>query len=318
MTVMAAFLNLIRFPNLLIIAFIQYVMRYAVIFPLVRLYGVEFQLSGFTFFCIVFSTMCTAAAGYAINDYFDMKTDKINRPGKVVVGRAINRHKTVMTHGILCAAGIFLGGYVTWRANMPELVLVYLIVAGLLWLYSFTYKRQLLIGNIIIALFVALVPLMTLLDIPPMYKSYGVFLLEQDANLNFAVFWVLGIAVFTFLTILSHEIIKDVEAFEGDATYGCRSLPIIMGDRYAKWTIIAINAFIVLMLGLVYLFFLRHIYGFFSLLYLLFILIIPIVFISWKVHQATTGNDYRQASNWMIWVMLAGISYSGIVFFTTY
>jgi len=310
---MAAFFHLIRFPNLLLIAFTQYMMRYAVILPLVQLHGVKFQLSGFTFFCIVLSTMCTAAAGYAINDYFDVKTDKINRPGKVVVGRAINRHKTVMAHGILCAAGILLGGYVTWSAEIPELVLVYIMVAGMLWLYSFTYKRQLLIGNIIVALFSALVPMMALLDIPPIYKSYGSFFLEQDANLNFSVFWILGVAVFAFLTTLSHEIIKDAEAFEGDATYGCRSLPIVMGDRFTKCTIIGINTIIVVLIVFVYQFFLRQLFGFFSLLYLLLLLIFPIVFISWKVHQATTSNDYRQASNWMIWVLLSGIFYSGIL-----
>jgi len=312
---MAAFLNLIRFPNLLLIAFTQYVMRYAVILPVANLYGVEFQLSGFTFFCIVLSTICTAAAGYAINDYFDMKTDNINRPRKVVVGKAINRHKTVMAHGILCAAGILLGGYVTWMAGIPELVLIYIMVAGMLWLYSFTYKRQFLIGNIIVALFVALVPMITLLDIPPIYKSYSAILLEQGANLNFAVFWILGVAVFVFLTILSHEIIKDAEAFEGDFTYGCRSLPIVMGDGYTKWTIVGINIIIIVLLVVVYQFFLHQIFGFFSFLYILLLLIVPIIFICWKVLKATTSDDYRRAGNWMIWVMLAGISYSVTVCF---
>jgi len=310
---MAAFFNLIRFPNLLLIAFTQYVMRYAVILPVANLYGVEFQLSGFTFFCIVLSTMCTAAAGYAINDYFDMKTDNINRPRKVVVGKAINRHKTVMAHGILCAAGVFLGGYVTWMAGIPELALVYIMVAGMLWLYSFTYKRQFLIGNFIVALFSALVPMMTLLDIPPMYQSSGTILLEQGANFNYAVFWILGVAVWVFLTTLSHEIIKDAEAFEGDATYGCRSLPIVMGDQYTKWTIIGINASIVVTLGLIYHFYLRQITGYFSFFYLLLFLIVPIIFISWKVLKASTSDDYRRAGNWMIWVMIAGIAYSGIL-----
>jgi len=310
---MAAFLNLIRFPNLLMIAFTQYVMRYAVIMPLANLYGVEFQLNGFTFFCVVLSTMCTAAAGYAINDYFDIKTDIINRPGKVVVGKEINRHKTVMAHGILCAAGIMLGGFVTWMAGIPELVLVYIMVAGILWLYSFTYKRQLLIGNFIVALFSALVPMMALLDIPPMYEFYGTLLLEQDTNLNYAIFWILGVAVFAFLTTLSHEIIKDAEAFEGDATYGCRSLPIVMGDQYTKRTIIGINISIVVLLGLAYHFFLRQLAGYFSFFYLLLFLVVPIIFISGKILKATTSDDYRRAGNWMKWVLLGGIAYSGIV-----
>ena len=310
---MSAFFRLIRLPNLLMIAFAQYVMRYSVIMPTAHLYGVELQLSGFTFFCIVFSTMCTAAAGYAINDYFDVKTDKINRPGKVVVGRDINRHKTVMTHIALCSAGIFLGGYVTWKSGIPQLALVYMMIAGMLWLYSSIYKRQFLTGNLIVALFSALVPLMVLLDIPPIYEAYAAILLAQGANLNFAVFWILGVAVFAFLATLSLEIIKDAEDFEGDAVYGCRSIPIVLGDRYSKWIIIFINASIVALLVLAYQLFLSLLTGSFSFLYILFLLVIPIFFISWKVFKATSIDEYQCAAKWMKWVMIAGIAYSGLL-----
>lgn len=294
------------------IALTQYVMRYAVMMPLANSYGLEFQLSGFTFFCIVLSTMCTAAAGYAINDYFDVKADKINRPGKVVVDRAITRRRTVMTHIILCAAGILLGGYITWKAGIPELVLIYILVSGMLWLYSSIYKRQFLIGTIIAALFSALVPLMALLDIPPMYRFYDQFLLDEGINLNFAIFWILGVAAFAFLTCLSYEIIKDAEDFEGDATYGCRSLPIVLGDRYTKWTIIGINTVIVVALGWVYECFFLDTAGCFSFFYILLLMVLPIIMISWKVHQATTSEDYRRAGNRMKIVMLAGIVFCAI------
>jgi len=294
------------------IAFVQYVMRYAVILPLANLYGLEFQLSGFTFFCIVFSTMCTAAAGYAINDYFDVKADKINRPGKVVVGRAITRRRMVMTHIILCTAGILLGGYVTWKAGIPELVLLYILVSGMLWLYSSVYKRLFLIGTVIAALFSALVPMMALLDIPPMYRFYEQFLLDKGINLNFAIFWILGVAAFAFLTTLSYEIIKDAEDFEGDAAYGCRSLPIVLGDRYTKWTIIGINTIIIVAFGWVYGCFHREISGCFSFFYILLLMAVPMVIISWKVYQANTSNDYRRAGNWLKLVMLAGIVFCGV------
>ena len=314
---MIPFLHLIRFPYLLMIAFTQYVIRYAVILPMVRLYGMEFQLSGFTFFCMVLSTVCTAAAGYAINDYFDLKTDKINRPDTVVVDRTISRRRTVMTHIILCTAGILLGGYVTWRAGIPELALVYMVVSGMLWLYSSIYKRMFLIGNIIIALFFALVPMIVLLDIPPLYKFYGTFLLGKEVDFDFAVFWILGISLFVFLTTLSHEIIKDAEAFEGDAAYGYRSLPVVMGDRCTKWTINGINVVTVALLGLAYGYFLRHFAGWFSFLYILLLLAVPLAFICRKVHRAITADDYRRASHLMKLVMLAGIAYSGILLIMT-
>jgi len=152
------------------------------------------------------------------------------------------------------------------------------------------------------------------LDIPPIYKFYGQFLSERGAHLNFAVFWISGVAIFAFLTTLSSEIIHDAEDFEGDAAYGCRSMPIVMGDRCTKWTIIGVNTTTVVMLGLAYGFFLRHAGGWFSFFYLLLLLVAPILFISWKVYQATTSDDYRRAATWMKWVMIAGIIYCGTVY----
>jgi hypothetical protein len=69
------------------------------------------------------------------------------------------------------------------------------------------------------------------------------------------------------------------------------------------------------MLALMYQFFLRQLAGTFTLFYILLLLVIPITFISWKVLKATTSNDYRRSGNWMKWVMLAGIAYSGILLF---
>jgi 4-hydroxybenzoate polyprenyltransferase len=156
---------------------------------------------------------------------------------------------------------------------------------------------------------------MALLDIPPIYRSYGPFLLNEGVNLNFAVFWGLGVAAFAFLTTLSHEIIKDAEAFEGDAAYGFRSLPVVLGDCYTKWTIIGINTVTVAALVWVYGCFLRDMAGCFSFFYILLLLVIPVVWISWKVYHAATGDEYRRAGNLLKLVMLAGIAYCGILIF---
>lgn len=310
-TGMSSFLVLIRFPNLLIIAFTQYMMRYAVVRPVVQSCGLDLQLSGFTFFCLVFSTMCTAAAGYAINDYFDIKTDRINRPNEVVVGKSISRRGAMMTHIILCASGIITGGYVTWKSGIPELVLIYIVVAGMLWLYSTTYKQQFLIGNVIVALFSGLVPMMVLLDLPPVYKAAGP---AAPVNLNDAAIWISGVAVFAFLTTLSREIIKDAEDFEGDTAFGCRSLPIVLGDKCTKAVIICINAVVAGMLAFLLFTVLRKIGpGYFSLVYVVLLLIVPIVWLSRMTYKAETSNDYRRIGNGMKLVMLAGIAYSVVI-----
>ncbi|MCF6185104.1 MAG: UbiA family prenyltransferase, partial [Bacteroidales bacterium] len=92
------FLKLIRIKNLIIIAATQYLMRYAVIFPILESRGYKSQFSDFNFFLLVLTTILLAAAGYAINDYFDTKTDLINRPETVVVGKHINRRHVMTLH----------------------------------------------------------------------------------------------------------------------------------------------------------------------------------------------------------------------------
>jgi 4-hydroxybenzoate polyprenyltransferase len=316
---MPSFLTLIRFPNLLIIAFTQWMMRYAIIQPVVRMYGFELQMSGFTFFCLVLSTICTAAAGYAINDYFDVKADYINRPDDVVVGKTISRRKAMLAHIVLCVSGILLGGYVTWSAGVAKFVLIYLFVAGMLWLYSFIYKRQFLIGNIIVAFFTALVPLMPLLDIPPVYSAYHQDFAGTGINLNLAVEWILGFAGFAFLTTLSREIIKDAEDFEGDVAYGCRSLPVVLGSTCTKWVIICTNTVITGAVACIFWKYLRYAptgqFDYFSLIYLSVSLIVPLSWVSRLVYKTVTNNDYRKAGNVMKIIMLAGTAYSGIVWF---
>src|SRR5690606_39941208 len=79
----AAFLRLTRIWNLLIIALAQY-------FTAAYLVDSE-TIRNPRLFLLSVSTMLIAAAGYIINDYYDVKIDFINKPDRVVVGRSITR-----------------------------------------------------------------------------------------------------------------------------------------------------------------------------------------------------------------------------------
>lgn len=45
----------------------------------------------YSFYFIVATSICIAAAGYIINDYFDINIDQVNKPKSVVVGAYISR-----------------------------------------------------------------------------------------------------------------------------------------------------------------------------------------------------------------------------------
>ena len=107
-------LSLVRFPNLLIIAFTQYAMRYLLMEPLLPSDTFELQFGDLQFAMLVFSTMLIAAAGYIINDYFDTRADLINKPARVVVGVTISRKVAMILHMIMILERVLVEGYLVW------------------------------------------------------------------------------------------------------------------------------------------------------------------------------------------------------------
>jgi len=315
-----AFFRLIRFQNLIIIAATQYLMRYAIIQSLLsNIYisdgqGIfhfpvlELQLTHFQFLSLVLSTIFLTAAGYVINDYFDTKTDLLNRPDRVIVGKIIPRRWAMFIHITLNVLGIGFGFYVSYSLGMTYLVFVFLIVTGLLWFYSTTYKRQFLVGNLLVAFLTALVPFMVVLfELPPVIKTYSALLNQYQVHLNYIVIWVGGFSFFAFMTTLVREILKDMEDFEGDRAYGRRSLPVVLGLKYSKMVVYALIILIIVALICVYFFYLRDTL---TLLYILVGLILPLVYIMLKLSRAETQGDYHLVSSLSKLVMLLGLGYS--------
>jgi 4-hydroxybenzoate polyprenyltransferase len=182
---MFAFLKLIRLQNLLIIAFTQYMVRWCLIYPILKARGFELQLSDIYFFLMVLSTVMIAAAGYIINDYFDVRIDKVNKPERLVVGKGVKRRVAMGAHTVINIIAIFISLYVSYTIGAWKLGLIYFICALGLWFYSTTFKRQFLIGNIVIAFFTALVPLIVgIYDLLPCYTKY----LSIDYSIGSVIF----------------------------------------------------------------------------------------------------------------------------------
>ena len=164
----SSFLKLIRAQNLIIVALTMVLMRYAIIEPILGLLPyiavgasvpevMQLQFRLVDFIILMFSTLAITAAGYVINDYFDIRTDLVNR-GKVIVGTKIARRRAMMWHNIFNGLGIVGGFYVSYRIGFLWLGIFFLLISGLLYFYSATYKRQFLLGNFIVSLLTAAVP----------------------------------------------------------------------------------------------------------------------------------------------------------------
>jgi len=99
------------------------------------------------------------------------------------------------------------------------LAFVFLIVPGLLWFYSASYKRQLIIGNAVIAFLSALSVLIVLFTELEYLKTQASVVLNP-AVYNSLFAWVSGFALFSFLLTWIREIIKDMEDVYGDREDG--------------------------------------------------------------------------------------------------
>lgn len=319
MVTMKDFLDLIRWRNLIMVILTMVLMRYAVIEPLagktmvVLENGTEvpmtLQFPLVNFILLVLATVLITAGGYVINDYFDIRTDLINR-GKVIVGTKISRRKAMMWHLILNLAGVVIGFYISWRAGYLMLGAFFLIVSGLLYFYSASYKRQFLIGNIIVALLTAMVPLLVIFyEWPAMYRYYTVNA-ASPPEINFIVHWIGGFALFAFLTTLTREIIKDIEDFEGDAAYGRNTVPVVIGILTTKIISVCLIIITISLLCLAWYFFINDMI---TLIYISIAIILPLFFVIYKVAGSYNRKQLHTASNFMKFIMLTGILYSVVV-----
>ena len=314
-----AFLKLIRFQNLIIIAVTQYMMRFLIVVPILAINGFSPQLDPLHFFLLVFSSVSITAAGYVINDYFDLKTDLLNRPDTVIVGRKISRRWAMILHIILNSAGVLTGIYLSLYAGMPFFGVAYLMAAGLLWFYSTTYKRQFLIGNLIVSILTAVVPFVVVIfEVPMLNRAYGDILIANHMNFNNIIGWVGGFSFFAFLSTLIREIIKDEEDFQGDAEYGLNTLPIVLGIRATKITLVVLILFLIFCLGYIYATQLSRRPGgerdLLTLFWFALFLILPLIYLVFRLIAASGKQDYHFCSNLTKVVMLAGILYSVIFY----
>ncbi len=328
---MLAFLRLIRLPNLLIIALTQYAMRYCIIQPVLKaanetLYTnypsqirnphiMSLQLSNLDFFLLVLSTVMIAAAGYVINDYFDIKIDRVNKPERQIVDREIKRRVAMGAHVVINFIAVGLGAYVAIHIGNWKLAIVQFICAGGLWYYSTTFKQKFLAGNLLIAFFTALVPLAVgLYEIPLLVNKYRVLVEQFEVDFLFVFKMILAFSFFAFLTTLIREILKDMEDVEGDREYGCSTLPIVWGIGRSKFAVAFLIIVTVACLGYIQSIMLAN-NDSVSFWYISGAVQLPLLILLAVVLRGKEPKHFRPAQIFTKVIMLTGIFYSGLVYY---
>jgi len=310
---MSKYLKLVRFPNLIIIALIQIVMRYFIIEPILGINRIKLQLADIDFAILVLATLFMAAAGYIINDYFDTKADRFNKKD-VIVGRLVKRRIALLMHQVFMAISVLLGAYVSYKIGHWQFVIIFFMAGGLLWFYSTSYKYYFLLGSFLMAMVAAAIPfLVVIYEIPPLNKKYADVLLASKTDFNYLLYWVGSFSFFTFLAALIGQFIRDLLSIKGDSEIQRRSLPVVIGLKWSKIVIVTLLLFLSVSVFGVWYQFLNAPMDNITPWYFAILIILPIVILAYKVAKYKVGDKFKLGVFLLRFAILTGISYAFVV-----
>lgn len=326
MRLVAAFYKLVRLPNLFFIALTQLLFQFCIYYPLyrtaapendllhVKLLGLHFtfiQSDLLPFIFLLLASLFIAAAGYVINDYFDINIDEINKPDKMVVDKIIHRRWAIAWHFMLSFIGIVFTALALPILQKWYLILANIACVALLWFYSTNFKKSLLIGNIVISILTAWTILIIFFSKVTVGNAFEPGNHAQPKFFRFAFLY----AGFAFVCSLIREAIKDIEDLKGDERFGSRSMPIAWGINATKVYIAVWMIILIIMLLVLEVYILQ--YRWWELIaYGLLLIIVPLVLIFRKLFKASSAEDYHNLSTRIKLVMLAGIL--SMIFFYFY
>lgn len=310
MNLVLAFFKLIRWPNLVFIGLTQVLFFYCIL-PFIYNDLPESGLPTPVFYLLVTASVCIAAGGYIINDYFDLNIDLVNKPSKLVIEKYINRRWAILLHLGVSFIGFAISCYAGYKLKNIYIPFCNLLAIAALFFYSTTFKQKLLIGNVLISLLTSWTILVLTVAEYKRLQGTDVYSLIIPRLLKVSFLY----AGFAFIISLVREVVKDMEDIEGDLKYHCKTMPIVWGIPVSK--VFAGVWLVVLTGGVAGLQFYVLQFGWWlSVLYSVLFIILPLIWILNKLYRAQIAKDFSRLSSAIKMVMFTGIV--SMVFFRIY
>lgn len=313
-----AWLKLIRWQNLIIIFLTQVFAWGCVIMPMHNYSPEPLVLNWHNFLLLSLSTVLIAAAGYIINDYFDVKIDIINRPEKLILEKRIPMKLAIVVHTIFNIVALTLAVIVAKRAGHYSFLAMQICCTVMLWFYSTTFKRRFVSGNVVVSILTAFtIVVLMLYENAIRFYLHMDFFIETGYSLIPNPVWVLGTyAYFAFMLTWMREVVKDMEDFKGDAEQGCVTMPIKWGLlRSAHFSqLLGLLTVLPLIIGAVKLLSEQwYVLGIYTLLGLA----LPILIWMYNIPKKATTTHYNQQSRGLKIIMVLGVISLVIYYFQT-
>ena len=293
---MTNILSLIRWKNLLLIALVQVLVKYA----LFESYNIQLTLNTLQFTLLVLATILMAAAGNIINDIYDIETDLVNKPEKVIINKTLSEKTALNLFIALNLLGVGLGFYLSNVIGRSGFAVIFVLISALLYIYASYLKQTLLLGNILVSALVGLsILIVPVFDLIPSITSSNRELYLDIFKITFTY------AVFAFMINLLREIIKDIEDVNGDYKAQMKTLPILIGRDRTTMVVFALS-FIPLLAVVNYI--VSQLYNnMLAVIYFLIFVVGPMLYFTIKVFSGEQKKDYQYLSNVLKVIMLFGV-----------
>ncbi len=210
-------LSVVRGYNIAIIVLAQYLAAIFIFSPEKSLKEILFNLD---LYFIVLATTCVIAAGYIINNFYDSKKDKINKPIKSRIDSIVGQRTKLNIYFLLNFVGVSFASLISWRAALFFSVYIFLI-----WLYSHKLKKYPLTG-LFSAATLAILPFFAIFIY---YKNFSTIIFTH--------------AAFLFLVLMIRELTKDLENIKGDIAQNYQTIPVKYGEYFTKLLITILVVF---------------------------------------------------------------------------
>jgi 4-hydroxybenzoate polyprenyltransferase len=278
------------------IAAVQLLVKYA-LFPA---FAMDTTLSPFNFSLLILTTICIAAGGYIINDIYDIETDAINKPNKIVVGKSVSESTANKLYILFTFSGVCLGFYLSHAVGRPAFFGIFVIISALLYVYASYLKQIAIAGNIVVSILVSLSLLVV-----GIFELIPVITIQNESVQSTMLEIVTDFAVFAFLINFIREIIKDIQDVDGDHKMGMQTLPILFGKtRTSKVTMVLTLITIAIILYYVTTFLYMHVI---AIAYFLIAVVGPLIYVAIKMFTAENNAQFKHISFMLKLVMLTGM-----------
>ncbi len=176
-------------------------------------------LIGIHVYLAALAVVIITIAGNLINDYYDIQTDEVNRPERLIPAGKLNKKQALLISGSLFVIGNILLTIIDFNLLKIGLAATFTLV-----IYTPFLKRLPLIGNIAVSLLLSLTIIVGAL-------ASAAFLNLKNSILPSSLI---------FLISLPREILKDGEDLIGDRKAGLRTFPVAFGIRRTRQLVVFI------------------------------------------------------------------------------